>query len=167
MNPIRSRRLLMFFKIDVLKNFANYTGKHLCWILIKLQFLIERLQHRCFPAIFANVLKNTFFHGTPPVAASVWWILYCISREFNWLSSGIFTVTLTGNSEQFRSSRRQSVLSKKKLFLTFHKIDRRTSVSESLFNKVATWSLQLCSKSLQNRCFSLHYEKLSKTSFFI
>ena len=29
----------MFVKIDVLKNFANFTGKHLCWslILIKLQ----------------------------------------------------------------------------------------------------------------------------------
>ena len=24
----------MFFKISVLKNFTNFTGKHLCWILI-------------------------------------------------------------------------------------------------------------------------------------
>ena len=29
----------VFFKKDVLKNFANFTGKHLCWslFLIKLQ----------------------------------------------------------------------------------------------------------------------------------
>ena len=29
----------MFFKIGVLKNFVNFTGKHLCWslFLIKLQ----------------------------------------------------------------------------------------------------------------------------------
>ena len=27
----RSSRLQMFFKIDVRKNFANFTGKHLCW----------------------------------------------------------------------------------------------------------------------------------------
>ena len=36
---IRSRRLQMFFKINVLTNFAILTGKHLCWglFLIKLQ----------------------------------------------------------------------------------------------------------------------------------
>ena len=30
---IRSSRSQMFFKIGVLKNFANFTGKHLCWSL--------------------------------------------------------------------------------------------------------------------------------------
>ena len=33
----RSSRLQMFFKIDFLKYFANFTGKHLCWSL----FLIK------------------------------------------------------------------------------------------------------------------------------
>ena len=35
----RSSRSQMFFKKDVLKNFANFTGKHLCWslFLIKLK----------------------------------------------------------------------------------------------------------------------------------
>ena len=35
----RSSRLQMFFEKSVLKNFANFTGKHLCWslYLIKLQ----------------------------------------------------------------------------------------------------------------------------------
>ena len=44
-----SSRPQMFFKIEVLKNFANFTGKHLCWslFLIKLQalrppFLLKR-----------------------------------------------------------------------------------------------------------------------------
>ena len=34
----RSRRLLMIYKIGVLKNFAKFTGRHLCWshFLIKL-----------------------------------------------------------------------------------------------------------------------------------
>ena len=36
----------MFFKIGVLKNFVNFTEKHLCWSLFK-----------------------TFFYRTPPVAA--------------------------------------------------------------------------------------------------
>ena len=37
----RSSRSQMFFRIDVQKNFANFTGKHLCWslCLIKLQTL--------------------------------------------------------------------------------------------------------------------------------
>ena len=30
----RSSLLQMFFKIDVLKNFANFTGKHQCWNLL-------------------------------------------------------------------------------------------------------------------------------------
>ena len=39
----------MFLKICVLKNFVNFSGKHLCH---------KRLQHRCFSAKFA---KNTFY----------------------------------------------------------------------------------------------------------
>ena len=30
---IRSSRSQMLFKIGVFKNFANFTGKHLCWSL--------------------------------------------------------------------------------------------------------------------------------------
>ena len=52
-----------------LKNFAIFTGKHLCWslILIKLQALMpsnfskKRLQHRCFPMNFAIFLRKAFF----------------------------------------------------------------------------------------------------------
>ena len=51
----RSSRSQMFFKIGALKNFAMFTGKHLCWSLfvIKLQaarFAIKkRPQVRRFP----------------------------------------------------------------------------------------------------------------------
>ena len=45
----RSNRSLMFFKISVLKNFATFTGKHLCWPL------------------------QAFFYRTPTVAASGFW----------------------------------------------------------------------------------------------
>ena len=59
----------MFFKTGVLKNFAIFTGKHLCWnhFLIKLQdwrpaFLFKkRLQHRCFSVITAKFLRTAFF----------------------------------------------------------------------------------------------------------
>ena len=33
----RRSRLQMFFKIGALKNFANFTGKHLCWSLFLIQ----------------------------------------------------------------------------------------------------------------------------------
>ena len=53
----RSSRLQMFFKIGVLKNFANFTGNQLYWsfFLIKLQawvcnFIKKKLNHRCFHA---------------------------------------------------------------------------------------------------------------------
>ena len=56
----------MLFKIDVLKNVVNFTGKHLCWslFLIKLQgcnFIKRKLQHRCFPVKFAKFLSTPFF----------------------------------------------------------------------------------------------------------
>ena len=40
----------MFFKIDVFKNVANFTGKHLCWslALIKLQALREPASWQIF-----------------------------------------------------------------------------------------------------------------------
>ena len=51
-------------KKSVLKNFTNYTGKHLCWslFLIKLQtcnFIKKRLQHRYFPVKFAKFLTTS------------------------------------------------------------------------------------------------------------
>ena len=37
---LRSSRSQMFFKLGVLKNFANFRGKHLCWISEQLQWLL-------------------------------------------------------------------------------------------------------------------------------
>ena len=47
-------------------NFANFTGKHLCWSIVL--NIKKRLQHRCFPEI-CEICKKTFFFRTPPVAA--------------------------------------------------------------------------------------------------
>ena len=44
-------------KKGVLKNFANFTGKHLCWSLFW-NFIKNRLQHRCFPVKFAKFLRT-------------------------------------------------------------------------------------------------------------
>ena len=54
----RSSRSQMFFKIGVLKNFANFTGKHLCWslFLIKLQALFNKVS-----CGISQFFKNTSF----------------------------------------------------------------------------------------------------------
>ena len=55
----RSSRSQMFYKIGVLKNFAKFTRKHLCWS----HFLIKL--HTCFPIIFVKFSKNIYFPITP------------------------------------------------------------------------------------------------------
>ena len=55
-NRCRSSRSQMFFKIGVLKNFAMFTGKHLCWSL----FLIKMQAFRCFPVNIAKLLRAAF-----------------------------------------------------------------------------------------------------------
>ena len=69
----RSIRSQIFFKLGVLKNFGNFTRKHLSWSL----FLIKRLQlyeketpTQVFSCEITEIFKNTFFYGTPQVAAS-------------------------------------------------------------------------------------------------
>ena len=69
----RSSRLKMF--LGVLKSFANFTGKHLCWkalesFLKKLAWwrpatsLKKRLQQGCFPVKFAKFLRTPFLQNT-------------------------------------------------------------------------------------------------------
>ena len=73
----RSSCLQIFFKICVLKNFANFTGKHPCWshFLIKLhpwrqQATILKREQVCFPVKFTTYLRTPIFSRTPPLAAS-------------------------------------------------------------------------------------------------
>ena len=61
----RSSHSQMFFKIGVLKNFANFTGKYPCQSLPQVcNIFKERLQHRCFPVIYAKILRTTFSQNT-------------------------------------------------------------------------------------------------------
>ena len=56
--------LELFCKKGVLRNFENFTGKHLCWslFLIELQevrsFIKKRLWHRCFLVEFTKFLRT-------------------------------------------------------------------------------------------------------------
>ena len=65
----RSSRPKVFCKKDVLRNFAKFTGNHLCQNLFFKKFaglwpatsLKKRLWHRCFPVSFRKVLRTTSF----------------------------------------------------------------------------------------------------------
>ena len=80
MMKIQKHSLQMFFKIGVLKNFANFRGKHLCWsfFVIKLQPK-NRPRHRFFPMKFANFLRTPFF------TEHLWWLLLKIINSNNYL----------------------------------------------------------------------------------
>ena len=62
----------VFRKKSVLKNFAKFSGKHLCQSLFFNEvaglrpaiLLKNRLWHRCFPVNFAKFLKTPFFMET-------------------------------------------------------------------------------------------------------
>ena len=64
----------MFCKKGVLRNFAKFTGKHLCQSLFSNKvasltpatLLKKRLWHRCFPVNFAKFLRTPFFTEQPP-----------------------------------------------------------------------------------------------------
>ena len=68
-NTSRSSRLQMFF---ILKSFAKFTGKHLCWSLFLKNLRVEglqlyqkkRLQQRYFPVKFAKILRTPFLQNT-------------------------------------------------------------------------------------------------------
>ena len=53
----------MFFIIGVLRNFANFTGKLVCWSL----FLINTRQ--VFSSEICEISKSNFFYSTPLLAA--------------------------------------------------------------------------------------------------
>ena len=75
----RSSRPEVFCKNGVLRNFAKFTGKHLCQNLffnkvagLRPATLLKReTLAQVFSFEFCEISKNTFSYRTPPVAASV------------------------------------------------------------------------------------------------
>ena len=74
----RNSCMQMFFKIVDARNFAIFTGKHLCWslFLIKNNFIStlsqKRLQYRWFLSCKnCEIFTNFFFYGTYLVAIFV------------------------------------------------------------------------------------------------
>ena len=84
---LQSSRSQIFFKIGVIKNFSNFTGKYLCWsiFLIKLQTwrpaaLLRRGSNTGVFLEIDEIFKNTFF------TEHLWWLLLklniCFSCRF-------------------------------------------------------------------------------------
>ena len=71
----RSSRPDVFCKKGVLRNFAKFTGKHLCQSLyfdkVAGNFIKIETLAQVFSCEFCEISKNTFYYRTPPVAASV------------------------------------------------------------------------------------------------
>ena len=81
LNKNRSGRSQMFFKIVVLKNFASFTGRHLCWSL----FLIKLQAWRPATLLKRDSNTTTFFTG------HLWWLLLYEKQStlFNSLSASV------------------------------------------------------------------------------
>ena len=61
------------------KNFANFTGKPLCWSLFLKSCRVEawniikmRLQHKCFSVKFAKFLRTPFLQNTSAGCLKTW-----------------------------------------------------------------------------------------------
>ena len=86
-----SSRLQMFFKVGVLKSYAIFTRKHLRWsrFSIKLQSFrpatLKVTPTKVFFCEYCKIFKNSFFHRTPPVAASVTCKRRSLFQDMTWL----------------------------------------------------------------------------------
>ena len=61
----RSNHRRCSVKKGFLRNFAKFTGKHLCQSL-RPATLLERVSAHVFSCEFCKISKNTFFYRTPP-----------------------------------------------------------------------------------------------------
>ena len=62
----RSSHSKLFFKTGVLKHFAIFTGKHLCWSL----FIINETPTHVFSCEYYEIFKSSFLYKITLVAAS-------------------------------------------------------------------------------------------------
>ena len=79
----------LFCKKGVLRNFANFTGKHLCWslFLIELQevcsFSKKGLRHRCFPVEFTKSLRTPNFKSANDYFWTLFFHLGCLFNKLH------------------------------------------------------------------------------------
>ena len=87
-----SGRSQMLFKIDVLENFANITGRHLCWS----RFLIKML---CSGLQVCNFIEKRFIHMhsfLQSTSGESFWNLHLLSPFYVKRSKSILLPTQNG-----------------------------------------------------------------------
>ena len=95
----RNSRSQMFFKIGVLKNFAVFIGKHLCWSLFfnrvadfrPATILKKRLEHKCFPVNIAKFLRT-------PILKNICERLLLQPAALGWVTSTSMYLSLMGRT---------------------------------------------------------------------
>ena len=105
---------MCFVRKGVFRNFAKFTGKHLCQSLLfnKIAGLKPatlskmRLQHRYFSADIAKILRTAFFYGISPMVGS---------EDQNHFTQHLQFVSCKRQMKTFRSSHQRC--SMKKVFL--------------------------------------------------
>ena len=60
----RSSHQICFVNKGILRNFAKFTGKHMC-LLRPATLLKKRLRHRCFPVNFPRFLRRSLYRIPP------------------------------------------------------------------------------------------------------
>ena len=99
---IRSSRLQMFFNTGALKNFAIFTGKHLCWNLFLLKLQAWRPPTQVFSCKYCEIFKSTCFYRTSPVPTFL--LSHCFSRH------NLFCTPVTNSFNLTFSFRRNIIL---------------------------------------------------------
>ena len=144
----------MFFKIGILKNFANLTLKYLGWslFLIKFQacnFIKNRLQQRCFTMNIAEFLRTDFY------IEHLWWlpwVTFALNPSVNCSGSHVISWLLTkdflisrSRTIFFSSIKKAMKLQPNIIFVPATKIDKNVSniLNCYFWHKYTLWHIKV------------------------
>ena len=122
-------RSRMFFRIAVIKNFKNFTGKHRCWGLKACNSIKKRVQHRCFSLNIVKVLRTAFF------IELLWWLLLHPSLSWYFLWNKVLK-----NSENFYAWKKY--LSSFSILVKKHVYDLKQTLLQSFLGKTVFFRLK-------------------------
>ena len=112
----RNNNRMCSIRTGVLKNFAKFTGIHLCQSLFfnkvadlrPTSLLKKRLWHRCFPKNFAKSLRKLFSRTFLATASEKNTVFACFKTYVNYLSwSGLYPndiISYIAQTQHFRES---------------------------------------------------------------
>ena len=185
----------MFCERDVLRNFAKFTGKHLCRSLFCARvsvpesqslrpatLLKKRLWYRCFPVNFAKFLRKSFF-----IEHLRWLLLNLLSRL--WLKTSInfmyselvdnpfFSISISeiaqkpymelGKEKQNRATTIISWKLKKRCKQTYNENIKNQTKKKTLTRTVTSVATANYNVFLQLRCLFSKYCLWGKKSFLL